>query len=306
MAATSKSTTSQYNMYFERWITFASCKNLSVWAPCIQDVILFLTSMFESGLSYSSINSAKSALSSMLGKCEDCCIGQHPLIIKFMKGVSKLRPPSARYEVTWDANKVLLLFKNWGTDSDLSLHFLSLKLLGLLALITAQRVQTLAAIQITDIVWEEPVQVVVRANLKCSSLRKPNVVLVLPSYAEDKTLCVVASLKAYLARTRLIRGDEQQLLISYQRPHKRVTSQSISRWLTQVLEMAGIDTKVYHGHSFRHASSSKAVRSGLSIDTILQRVGWSPQSRTFARFYNKPLDKRVDFCLSVLSGNDTS
>ena len=57
-------------------------------------------------------------------------------------------------------------------------------------------------------------------------------------------------------------------------PHKAVSVQTISRWLKQCLELAGIDTAVYKGHSFRHASTSKAKSVGVSIDDIFLTGGW--------------------------------
>ena len=47
-----------------------------------------------------------------------------------------------------------------------------------------------------------------------------------------------------------------------------VGSSSLSRWLKTVLSLAGIDSTVYTGHSFRSASTSKASRLGIPLDTI--------------------------------------
>ena len=42
------------------------------------------------------------------------------------------------------------------------------------------------------------------------------------------------------------------------RPHKAVSTQTISRWLVKVLDKAGIDVSIYSGHSTRAASTTKA------------------------------------------------
>lgn len=273
---------------------------MNCWNPNVSNILSFLTELYEKGLGFSSINTAKSALSSVLFEIDGVQIGKHPLILRFMKGIAKLRPPSARYDVTWDANKILDLIKSWSENETLDLRFLTYKLVMLLALVTAQRVQTLAAIEISNIEWTEPVQILIKKSLKCTNIKNPNVVLVIPSYADDKKLCAVSTLRAYIDRTHSVR-TVSSLFISYQKPHGAVTTQSISRWLCTSLNLAGIDVTKFHAHSFRHAATSKAARQGINIDTILTRVGWSHKSKTFARFYNRPLDNRDCFGKSILT-----
>jgi hypothetical protein len=60
-------------------------------------------------------------------------------------------PSRPRYTCTSDVNQLLKLFVSWGSNVDLSVKHLSLKLVALLALTSAQRVQTLASIRLTDI-----------------------------------------------------------------------------------------------------------------------------------------------------------
>lgn len=273
---------------------------MNCWNPNVSNILSFLAELYEKGLGFSSINTAKSALSSVLFEIDGIQIGKHPLILRFMKGIAKLRPPAARYDVTWDANKILDLIKSWSENEMLDLRFLTYKLVMLLALVTAQRVQTLAAIEISNIEWTEPVQILIKKSLKCTNIKNPNVVLVIPSYADDKKLCAVSTLRAYIDRTHSVR-TVSSLFISYQKPHVAVTTQSISRWLCTSLNLAGIDVTKFHAHSFRHAATSKAARQGINIDTILTRVGWSHKSKTFARFYNRPLDDRDCFGKSVLT-----
>lgn len=77
-----------------------------------------------------------------------------------------------------------------------------------------------------------------------------------------------------------------QLLISYQKPHKPVSTNTIARWLKNVMAKAGIDTSVYKAHSMRAAVTSAAKK--VPIDTILSTASWSSES-TFAWFYDKPI-----------------
>ena len=47
---------------------------------------------------------------------------------------------------------------------------------------------------------------------------------------------------------------------------KEVTKQTISRWLTIVLALSGIDTNKFKAHSYRGAGLSAAYAKGVSIE----------------------------------------
>ena len=53
---------------------------------------------------------------------------------------------------------------------------------------------------------------------------------VFKEYTENHAVCPVLTLKKYLAQTKLLRKDEKQLFISYQKPHKAISRDTISHW----------------------------------------------------------------------------
>jgi len=225
-------------------------------------------------------------------------IGQHRQIVNFMKGVSRLRPAAARYTVTWDPNVVLCKVRSWVTNS-CDLKHLSLKLVSLLALATGQRVQALASIRLSDIVWTNPIQIRLTSCLKTTTVSRSNPILILPYY-DDCQLCPAKTLLRYIECTKLLRSEDG-LFIGIVKPHKPVGSQTLSRWLTMVLKTAGIDVTKFHAHSFRHSATSKASLVGVNIDTILKRVGWAKDSQTFAKYYNRPFENPSEFAEKVLA-----
>ncbi|KAL9978098.1 hypothetical protein ACROYT_G015579 [Oculina patagonica] len=107
--------------------------------------------------------------------------------------------------------------------------------------------------------------------------------LVFQAYLKDPRLCIVECLQEYIVRTKPLRGEETQLLISFVKPHKAVSKDTIGRWVKCVLTNAGIDTNQFGAHSTRSASTSAAKRSGLDMTTIMKAAGWSNAS-TFALF----------------------
>ena len=69
---------------------------------------------------------------------------------------------------------------------------------------------------------------------------------------------MVHTLQCYIDRTSKLRGDADQLLISYTAPYKAISRDTISWWLRKVLEEPGIDVEIFEGHSTSAASASAA------------------------------------------------
>jgi len=299
-SACSDSSNKQYTTYLKKWLCFCKVKNILVSKPDLNDVLEFLSGLFEEGLGYSAINTARSALSLILDPIEGFAVGKHPTIVRLLKGIANSRPPHARYETIWDAGVVLTLFKSWGKNSQLSLKNLTLKLVGLLALTTAQRVQTLSKIRLSNVKGSETKVILIDSRLKTTNVLKPLLTLTLSPFKQNPNLCVLNCLNEYLQRTAALRNNEDQLLISYSSPHLAICSQTISRWLKSLLEQANVDVSVYKAHSFRHASTSKASLNGVDVNVIFSKAGWAKGSTMFAKFYNRPIDNSYKFMESVL------
>jgi hypothetical protein len=107
VASCAKSTQTQYQSYIERYTTFCSAKGVNNNNTNVNLILEFLYSLYMSGLGYSSINTARSALSLFLPSIEGLSIGVHPTINRFVKGVSKLRPPQRRYNDIWNVDLLL-------------------------------------------------------------------------------------------------------------------------------------------------------------------------------------------------------
>ena len=142
-------------------------------------------------------------------------------------------------------------------------------------------------------------QIRITARLKTSGPGRKQPCIMLPVFNQNSQLCPVESLKEYIQRTTSLHSGKQ-LFVSFNAPYKPVTTQTISRWLREVLQLAHIDVSQFKGQSFRHASTSKAFAEGVNIDVIYNTAGWSAGSSVFARHYNRPIDNRDTFALSVL------
>ena len=123
--------------------------------------------------------------------------------------------------------------------------------------------------------------------LKTTKPNKHFGVLKFMTYSPDKSLCVVSCIDEHLKQTMSLRSGCKSLLISYIKLHCAVSTNTISRWLKEVLKLSGIDSSSFKAHSIRSAVSSAAKASNVPIEQIMAAAGWS-NSQTFRKFYDKP------------------
>ena len=118
-----------------------SCNVLQPKIPQFSDFLIHQHKEFK--LSYSAMNTCRSAVSSLVEKVEGFRVGEHPIICALLKGFYHLSPPKPKYSHYWDVNVILNLFQTWGDNCMLSLKFLSYKVAVLLLLVTSSRGQTI-------------------------------------------------------------------------------------------------------------------------------------------------------------------
>ncbi|CAG9137807.1 unnamed protein product [Plutella xylostella] len=146
-ASLTKSTKSQYNTSLKQWWNYCCLNNVNFYNVKISSLLDFLTQCYQSGSSYGSLNSHRSAISLISVNA----IGNDEKLKRFFKGVFKMRPTFPRYNITWDPNIVLDYLSNQYPNDSLSLEQLSKKCVVLLALATGHRTQTLSLIKIKNI-----------------------------------------------------------------------------------------------------------------------------------------------------------
>ena len=301
MASWRKGTTKQYKTYLSRWTEFCQRENISTYSPGIPKAIEFLTELFHSEVGYSAINTARSALSTIILPTAGIPFGKDPLVCRFLKGVFELKPCLPKYSRIWDVNKVLSHLKKFNPVNAMTLKDLTMNLTTLLCLLTGQRCQTIHYIDVNFIQFtDEECTITIRRILKHTKAGKHQLPLKLRSYPNDKRLCIIEYLQEYIKRTKGLRKEQSQLLISFNKPHHAVSKDTIGRWVKNTLKQSGIDTGQFTCHSTRSASTSCAKAAGLSLEQIMQSAGWSTSS-TFAKFYHKNIETDINFGSAVLN-----
>ncbi|CAH3184230.1 unnamed protein product [Porites lobata] len=193
-------------------------------------------------------------------------LDSHPLIARLLKRVYILRPPTPRYSSTWDVSKVTEYLKTLAPLRELSLKLLTLKTVMLCALASAQRQQTLSAL---DLNFRKSTEITFSSS-GCASI------------------CPFVALKEYISRSETLRFRSghfaSKLFLSFIRPHNPVSPRTIARWIMSVLQSAGIDTSKFKAHSVRGAATSHAFVTGTPVADILKMADWSSE-HVFHRHY---------------------
>lgn len=297
LASLSESTIKQYSHALHSWWNFCQHRRIPIYSPSAPQVLEFLALESHSTSSYSSLNTMRSAIS-LISHNE---IGNHPVIRRFCKGVAVLKPPRPRYDYVWDPAPVIAKLALIYPYDSIGMSVITRKLVLLLALGTGQRAQTLASLRTSQIFLDEKLTILVPDRIKTSAPGRSQPYFCCSRFEGHENLCIVRLMEHYMNRTRDLRQPIcDSLLIALNKPHKGVTSQTISRWIKQELDECGVDTSRFTAHSTRHASTSRAAAKGISLDLIKRAAGWTGESRVFARFYNRPVINPEEFSNAVL------
>lgn len=298
LSSLSNNTIQQYSVSYKGWWHFCNANNHNVFDHSISTVLSFLSELHFNGTSYGSLNSHRSALSLLLGDN----IGSDYRVKRLLKGAFKLKPSFPKYCTTWNPQIVLNYVSDWYPNTELSREKITKKLVILLAICTAQRVQTISLIKLENIsASSNGINIAIKDIIKTSMAGREQPVLYLPYFRQNPRICPATALKDYLHVTKDDRpANVSNLLITMKRPYKSATAQSISRWIKQVLGESGVDVAAFSSHSTRHASTSAAAAAGVSIDAIRKAAGWTNTSQVFAKFYHRPIVQDNEFAHRIL------
>ena len=211
--------------------------------------IEFLTKIFKSRVGYSSVGTVRSAVASVLITDNEISFGKHSLVQCFMKGIMNLRPALPRQFAVWDTDIVLEYLSN--LEYDLPLKHLPEKLVILLCLLSGQRDQTVMALNIKDILLGKgKCTFFIKRQMKTTKPGFHQPPIVFSEYLSNRKICIVTTITHHLKITKDLRNTDQ-LIVSYKKSHKAVTTSTISRWCKVILGKAGIDIEKYSSHSTR-------------------------------------------------------
>ena len=140
------STQKQYKTSVSAWLEYCKKQRIRIIAPSLPQLLDFLT-----------IQSHKVWIQ-CFGNHQECPLfiyhhrrlqgREHPLISRFMSGFFNRKPTFPRYAEIWDSQIVLNNLKGYPDIKDMTLKQLTLKMTMIMALVTAQRTQTIKLLSI--------------------------------------------------------------------------------------------------------------------------------------------------------------
>ena len=117
---------------------FCRSRGINPISASLENGLEFLHQQYENGLSYSGINTARSALSTVIFLSDGSSFGHHPLVSRFLKGVFESRPSLPRYSNIWDVSVVLDYFKTLPPLEEANLKDITHRAVMLVALLSGQ------------------------------------------------------------------------------------------------------------------------------------------------------------------------
>ena len=199
----------QYEVYLRKWLSFCEAEQISVLSPSVGQVLHYLWKLFQDGLGYSAINTARSALSAVI-EINGAPVGHHALIKRFVRAAFQQHPALPKNTVVWDADIVLTYLRSLSPVKLIPIKLLTHKLTMLLLLLSGQRQQTIHLLDVRNMTLSGSsakfrIGDVVKQSRPGTHVHE----LSFKGYAPDRRLCIVTVLREYLKRTLPVRGAEK-------------------------------------------------------------------------------------------------
>ncbi|KAI2645695.1 ORF V: Enzymatic polyprotein [Labeo rohita] len=244
-------------------------------------VLEFLQARFSTGLSHSTLKVYVAAISAYHAPLGGMSVGKDPLVVRFLRGVLRLRPPTRPHVSTWDLAVVLEALSGWGPAGPSHLEFAP----GMTKAFLYPRPGYFPKVPTNT-----PQPVVLQAFCP-PPFREPD-------QQKQNCMCPVRALDAYVHRAALWRKTDQ-LFVCYGPPKKGypATKQTLSRWIIDAIstayEFSDLPSPLgVKAHSTCAMAASKALLAGVPIQDIFNAAGWST-----------PLTFRFRTLLEFLKGN---
>ena len=152
------------------------------------------------------------------------------------------------------------------------------------------------AIDIDNVkIYEDKLIIIPISSLKHTKPSRPLQAIVYHKFNGNPKFCEVECAKLYIGiRKELVPPEIKQFLVTYGKPHKAASDDTISRWIKNTISSVAIDIDVFKTHSTRSASSSKAKQVGTPYAEILKRDS-RKGANTFTKHYDKHIIIKRDF-----------
>ena len=282
-----------YESSWKGWDSWCTRRGTNPHEAPITEVANYLTEKTRGNISYDALNVIRSAISAFAKPIEGTQVGQHKVIIGLMKGYYNKNPPRPRYSATWCIDTVLDHWRVRPDNGELDLKELTIKTVMLLAISQLKRAHEINNMLLENYaIRENGLEFLLKETPK--QQRRGRLDPIIVNRLRCDKIDPVSCLMEYIDRTKESRAredgiDRTQLFLSISNLHRPVTTGTVSNWIKQGMEMAGIDTSTYRPHSIRSATVSTVRHKGISLKAILRRGQWKHKS-VLKKYYLRNMD----------------
>ena len=245
-------TQKDYTSKFKKFCSWCRTRKIDSYSASLTEVADFLSDLFAEGLQYRTIAGYRSMLSSVLSPINNIPVGQHPYIIRLLKGVFNSRPPKSKLLPEWDLQKVLNMLQKEPFEpiSAASLKLITYKVVFLTAISTFRRCSDLQSLKIGEknvSVQKKGLTFIRHGLSKQDRQTHYGTKVFVPAFPENKKLDPKRAFYFYLKKTESLRtktdgSSEDRVFLAINEPHQAVTSQTISKWIVKTIRMAYNDS----------------------------------------------------------------
>ena len=188
-------TLKQYDKPLRLWWDYYKIIGVLLLHASIIQILVLISGLTDKVNSYATLNAYRSALSLIMNNE----LGSDQRIRRLLKGVASLKLQTPKYPYISDLDQVLKWVSTLYPNETISLENLCFKLVTLLALITAQRVQTLALIKLEEITFlVDSITIKIPDRIKTTGLNRNQPYLEIPFSREQPKLCAASTLQVYI------------------------------------------------------------------------------------------------------------
>lgn len=140
------STNSAYQTAWKQWFHWCRERSINSILPALNQVVDYLTYLFDLGKSYRMVCVHRSMLSCTLPEIGRVTLGQNRYVIRLLRSFYNQRTPTSKYRFFWRVDEIVEKISNWGENYDLPIKLLTFKAVFLIALTSYCKVSELANI----------------------------------------------------------------------------------------------------------------------------------------------------------------
>ncbi|XP_078311211.1 uncharacterized protein LOC144618622 [Crassostrea virginica] len=234
LAASIRSGTQKdYSCKFKQFSSWCCLREIDPYSASLVEVANFLTDLYTKGLQYRTIAGYRSMLSSVLPPVDNVAVGQHPYIIRLIKGVFNSRAPKVRLVPAWNLPMVLDMLQRSPFEpiTNATLKHLAYKTVYLTAITTFRRCSDLQSLRLGECFINKQRKGVTFIRQGLAKQDRPNhygTKIFVPAFSENKLLDPKRSLYFYVKKTeeyrQNLKTDNNKLFLSLLEPNQAVAS----------------------------------------------------------------------------------